>query len=89
MLSDLEKPFSDVEPLVKLSVLEFSADWVFVFDRVLLDDALAETEAEAPNAEKPAEASTPISCVELEDCSLEVEWVCVSLEELSVLSLLD
>lgn len=62
MLSDLEKPFSDVEPLVKLSVFEFSADWVFVFDRVLLDDALTETEAEAPNAEKPTGFDTNLLC---------------------------
>merc|ERR1712107_329774 len=62
VLSDLEKPFSDVEPLVKLSVFEFSADWVFVFDRVLLDDALAETEAEAPNAEKPTGFDTNLLC---------------------------
>jgi hypothetical protein len=59
--------------LVKLLVFEFSVDWEFVFDWVLLDEAPALAEAEKPNAPPLTLASTFTSDVELADCSLEVD----------------
>ena len=89
VLSDLDKPFSDEYPWVKLLVLEFSFEYVELDDCVLEYEVEALAEAVTPKKEADTETSAPTSDVELELCSLEEDEVLVSLSEVSVFTLSD
>merc|ERR1719150_2378917 len=78
-------PLDFSEPEVKLLVLDCSLVSVLLLDLVLLFEVPTEAEAEKPIALKPTVADALTSSVWLEDCSLLVDDVWVSLLDLSVL----
>merc|ERR1719150_2919260 len=78
-------PLDFSEPEVKLLVLDCSLVSVLLLDLVLLFEVPTVAEAEKPIALKPTVADALTSSVELEDCSLLVDEVWVSLLDLSVL----
>merc|ERR1719150_1622479 len=77
-------PLDFSEPEVKLLVLDCSLVSVLLLDLVLLFEVPTVAEAEKPIALKPTVADALTSSVELEDCSLLVDEVWVSLLDLSV-----